>query len=125
MCGGSVEFSNFDGLDDDVVDRLILRSGWHGVEFINYLARGGVEYFTEDGVAVLEPRCCYRGDEELRTVGTRAGVCHGEFIRFVEVEFGVEFVFELVARTADTATQWIASLNHEVSDDAVEDGAVV
>src|SRR5699024_51098 len=76
-------------------------------------------------VAVLQPRSCHRGDEELRAVGARAGVGHGQFIWFVKVEFRVELVFELIAWAADTATQWVTALDHEVWNDAVENGAVV
>ncbi len=54
-----------------------------------------------------------------------AGVRHGQLVGFVEGQFRVDFVVELVARSADAAAQGIAGLDHEVLDDAVEDGAVV
>ena len=38
---------------------------------------------TEDGVFLVEPRCCCCGNEELRTVGPRTGVGHTECVRSV------------------------------------------
>ncbi|MDT4862305.1 hypothetical protein FQZ97_969490 [compost metagenome] len=69
------------------------------------------------------------GDEELRAVGALAhldaGVGHGQLVRLVEGQLGVDFVVELVARSAHAAAQGIAGLDHEILDDAVEDGAGV
>ena len=47
-------------------------------------------------------RCGVRadGDEELRAVGARTGVGHGQQVRLVEDQIGMELVAELVARAA-------------------------
>src|SRR5699024_9506391 len=104
----------FDGLDDYIVDRAILWTGWDIIQFVNNLLGVGVGNFTEDSVAVLQPRGCNRGDKELGPVGTRTSICHGQFIWFVEVQFWVEFIFELVARSTDATAQWVSALDHEV-----------
>src|SRR5690625_386129 len=120
-----LQLGDFDGLDDDVVDRTVLCTGWYGVEFVNDFLGVSIRDFAEDGVAVLQPRGGHRGDEELRTVGAWAGVGHGQFIWLVEVELWVEFVFELVAGAANATAQRVAALDHEVGNDAVENGVVV
>src|SRR5579871_5896782 len=84
------------------------------------------DHFAEDGVFPGEPRCGRDGDEELRSVGVRASVGHGQLaglVKFVRRAFG--FVFELIARAAHACSLRIAALDHEIWNDAVEDGAVV
>ena len=83
------------------------------------------EDFSEHGVVVIEVRCWHFGDEELRTVGIGAGVCHGEDAGHVMSEFSVEFILELVARSADADAERAAALDHEIGDDTVEDDAII
>src|SRR5665213_2071130 len=81
---------------------------------------------AEDGVFAGEPAGVGDRDEELRTVGVGAGVGHGELAGFLEVlGGGLGFVRELVAGAAHAGAFGVAALDHEVGDDAVEDGAVV
>ena len=64
-------------------------------------------------------------DEELRAVGARARIRHRQQVRLVELQFGVELVGELVARTTATGARRVAALDHEAVDDPVEDRAIV
>ena len=82
--------------------------------------------FAEDGVLAGEPAGVGDGDEELAAVGVGAGVGHGELARLLEAVFGAAgFVGELVAGAAHAGAFGVAALDHELGDDAVEDGAVV
>lgn len=65
------------------------------------------------------------GDEELAAVGAGACVGHREDAGFVVFEVRDEFVAEFVAWAARSGAGWVAALNHEVGDDAVEFDVVV
>ena len=65
------------------------------------------------------------GDEELRAVGAGAGVGHGQQVRPVEAQVGMELVVERVAGPAGARAQGVAALEHEVRDDTVERQTVV
>lgn len=41
--------------------------------------------------------CWYQGDEELRTVGVGASICHAERVWTIMAETFVEFIFKLAA----------------------------
>ena len=116
-------------LDYDVFQWLVTAIGCHSVQCVNNLAGISVNNFTEDGVLALQPGGWNGGDEELRTVGAAAHadtrVSHSQLVRLVEVQLWVDLIIELVARATEALTQWVTTLNHEVSDDAVEDGACV
>ena len=60
------------------------------------------------------------GDEELRAVGARAGVGHGQQVGLVEGQLGVRLVLERVAGTAGAGAERAAALDHEAADHAVE-----
>ena len=66
-----------------------------------------------------------QGDEELPAVGIRPSVCHGEDAGLVVPQLWMELVCERISRAADAFPEWIAALNHESVDHAVEDHAVV
>src|SRR4029079_154550 len=79
---------------------------------------------AEDGVLAVEPWARVRGDdEELAPVRIRAGVRHRE--RAAHDRVVVEFVLEAVAGASGAGSGRVATLDHEVGDDAVEDDAVV
>lgn len=80
---------------------------------------------TEHRVAVVEERGWGGGDEKLGAVGSWAGVGHGEYTRCAVTEIGVEFISEFVTRAAAAAFGWIAALQHETFDHAVEGNAIV
>ena len=54
---------------------------------------------TENGMMVGQVTSCVRihSDEELRTVGAGASIRHGQQVRTVKAQLGVELVGELVA----------------------------
>src|ERR1700678_1755859 len=84
------------------------------------------DYFAEDGVLAGEPAGVGYCDEELAAVGVGAGVCHGELSFFLEAVFGaLGLVGELVAGAAHAVAFGVATLDHELRDDAVKDGSVV
>ena len=84
--------------------------------------------FAEHDVLAVEPGGDDGGDEELGAVGVWAGVRHRQEARFSVFELEV-FIGELVAvnRLAAGAVVVgeIATLAHEIADDAVEAGAGV
>jgi hypothetical protein len=66
------------------------------------------------------------GDEELRTIGVRAAVCHRKLARLIElVRRTLGLIFELIARAAKAAAHGIAALDHEIGNHAMENGAVI
>mmetsp|Transcript_29599 Transcript_29599/g.76476 ORF Transcript_29599/g.76476 Transcript_29599/m.76476 type:complete len:228 (-) Transcript_29599:39-722(-) len=84
--------------------------------------------FTEDDMAPIEPLRLNRADEELRAVGTRASIRHGEDPRAGVLELKV-LVGKLLAvdrlAAGTVATREVAALQHELRDDTVEDAALV
>ena len=84
-----------------------------------------LSHFAEDGVFAVEPIGHDVGDEELAAVGAGAGVGHRERSDLVLVRIAFELVFEAIAGAAAAGAGGVAALDHEVGDDAVEDGAVV
>ena len=80
---------------------------------------------TEDGVAVVQVWSWHNGDKELGAVGTWASVCHGQQEWAVELQLWVELVSKAVAWAAHAGAGWVAALDHEAVDHAVENHAVV
>src|SRR5207248_9092322 len=85
---------DLDPLDDHVLYRAVARSGPGARDRIDDLLRVVVDHFTEDGVLSVEPVRLADRDEELRSVGTGAGVGHRQLVRPVNCRSG-----------------WISSLN--------------
>src|SRR2546426_6337404 len=61
----------------------------------------------------------------FRSVGVRACVGHGQVAGAVELVRAAKLVRELVAGPARAVAEGVATLDHEVGDDPVEDGAGV
>lgn len=83
---------------------------------------------AEDGVLAIQPGRRGEGDEELAPVGVGPGIGHAEDARAGVLERRVDLVLELFAKDGAAATAGagrVAALDHEVGDDAVEDGGVV
>src|SRR3954447_7817938 len=116
---------HLDGLDHDVVHRLVVAAGRRLGNGVDDVAAGLVGHLTEDRVLAVEVRGRADGDEELGAVGARASVGHRQQVGAVEGELGVELVAELVAGAAEALTEGVAALDHEAADDPVEDRAVV
>src|SRR5262249_34987454 len=62
---------------------------------------------------------------ELSAVRVRSGVCHRQNARLRVLRLRMKFIGELVAGPAGALPEWIATLNHEPVDHAMEDRAVV
>lgn len=65
---------------------------------------------TKYGVAVVEEGSRSGSDEELGTIGSGAGICHGENTGGAVTEVGMEFIGKLITRTATAALGRIATL---------------
>ena len=61
-------------------------------------------------------------DEELGSIGVWTSICHRQ--RSTRVLTGYGLIVETVAWTTATGSCWIAALNHEAVDHAVEDHVV-
>lgn len=116
---------DLNGLDDYWLDWAVGVVSCCGGNLLHYFLGVFVGDFTEDGVAHIQMRSWCHRDEELRAVGAGASVCHCQQEWAVELQFWVEFVFEAVAWAAHAGAGWVAALDHEPFDDAVEDGAVI
>lgn len=106
------------GIEDfDLLDGIAHANRVHDV-----LAFGGD---TKHRVASIQVRCGHMGDEKLAAIGSRARIRHGEHTGFVVLEAGFYFVLEAVAWAAASCAGGVATLDHELRDDAVEGDAVV
>ena len=82
-------------------------------------------HLAENRMLAVEPWGFDMGDEELRSIGVRAGVGHRENARTIVLQVGMKFVLKLVARTAGAGALRTTGLDHEVFDHAVELQTVV
>src|SRR5690606_9885066 len=62
---------------------------------------------------------------ELRAVGARTGVGHGQQVGLVEAQVRVELVLELVTGATGAVAERVTALDHEAADHPVEDRTVV
>ncbi len=108
---------------DVFVGLVALLVGGDTGHFGNFIAARN--HVAKNRMTVIQPRCRYFRDEELRTVCARAAVGHRQDAGAVVAQVGVEFVREGVAGIALTRTQGVAALAHELRNDAVEDQAIV
>ncbi len=83
------------------------------------------DHLAEDGMFLIQPIGGHMGNKELAAVGTWPGVGHGENAGFVVLQFGYEFIFELIPRPPGAAPIRAAALDHEVVDNAVEGKIIV
>src|SRR5438552_3861575 len=113
-----------DAIDHDIIDRAILRTRWDRGDPLDDVVT--LDNLTEDGVATVQPRRLRDRDEELATVGVRPGIGHGQTTGSVERGSAWRtLIFESVARASRSGSRRVASLDHEVLDHAMEDGAFV
>ena len=105
-------------------ERLVVavaRDAGDGFDHLN----AGVVALAEEGVVLVERVVGLLGDEELAAVGVGTGVGHGQAAGAVEVEVGIELIVEGIAGVARAGAGGVATLDHELGNDAMEDGAVV
>src|SRR3989344_2096801 len=60
------------------------------------------------------------GDKKLTAVGIRSGISHCSNRRFRKCKRAVKFIFKFVTRPTSSVTFRIATLDHKVSDNSVE-----
>ena len=80
---------------------------------------------TEEGVSAIQTRVGDFGDEKLRAIGIGTSVGVGQASGAVEFQGRRSLVLEFKANIAAAAAGGIATLNHEVGNHAVKDGAVI
>ena len=114
-----------DRVNDNIIHRAVTPICGHASDFHHNLLAGRVGDLTKDGVVVVEVRGGGDSDEELGAVRVPASVGHRQQERAVEGELRVELVLELVAGATHAGAGGIATLDHESSDDAVEDDTVI
>lgn len=87
-----------------------------------------LQHLAEDDVLAIQPARDDGGNEELRSVGVAACICHAEKALLGVLELEV-FVIEAVAVDGLAASAItlgeVTTLNHKVLDHAVEAGALV
>src|SRR6266851_5352457 len=111
-------------LHHHILQRLVLPVARGADNLFRYVV--ALHDFTENRVLAGEPLCGRYGDEKLRAIGIGAGVGHGQLAGLVEaVRRALGFVFKLIARASETCACWVATLDHEIGNHAVKDGAVV
>jgi len=108
--------------DDGLVGFVVAVAGDAGDGF-DYL-NAGVVALAEERVVLVERVVGGLSDEELAAIGVGAAVGHGEAAGAVKVEGWIDLIVEGVARVAGTGAGGVATLDHEVGDDAMEDGAI-
>src|SRR5215469_18622437 len=112
-----------DRLQHHVGPRTVARHGLNPADLVDHV--GAADNLAEDRVPAVEPRRGCHRDEELGAIGARSGVRHGQQVRLVEAQIGVDLVGELIARAAGAGAERVAALDHEPGDHPVEDRAVV
>src|SRR5690606_21886908 len=111
-------------LDPNTLHHIALLDRQHHIHPLGHLA--------EDGVDPVEMRLRRVGDEELAAAGVLAGVRHRQRARVVLVRVARSLALDLPAgtaganpRVAGILGERIATLDHEVTDHAMETGAIV
>src|SRR5262249_42693184 len=84
-----------------------------------------LDHLAENTMLVIEPRCGGHRDKELTAVRIGSGVRHRKKARLAVLQRRMKFVRETVTGTAASGAFRIASLDHEIGNYAMEDGAVV
>jgi len=105
----------------DVLNGLVTRSG---LVSLNLFDKGIVmNNSSENSVLVVEMRCGSEANEELRAIGIRASVGHGEHT-LVSVRVPYLLVIELLTvdrnTTSSIAGSGVTTLSHEALNNSVE-----
>ena len=119
-------FSSFDADDLLIFDWFVASAFFHAFERIDDIH--AVDDFTEDGVAHVEPRSRDGSNEELAAVGAWSCICHRQQTRAVKAVRADALVFKVFTpdRLATTASaSWVATLDHKLLDNTVENDAIV
>ena len=115
---------------------MVLRSILTGVEGVPLLAADGLDRrhgvhpgdnLAEHGVAIVEPRCRRKDDEEFAPAGAILLGNHGNEARAIVPDTGVALLCDRVAdpRASAVGGRHAAALGHEAWDDTVEVATIV
>ena len=115
--------TDFQAFDGDWFLGFVLEADFYICDFIHHF--NPFDDFAENGVPTIQMACFFVGDEELASIGRRAGVGHRKDAFSSMFEGGVGFIAELVARATSARTLWATALDHEIFDDAVKCQAIV
>ena len=110
------------------VDGLIVAAGHAICDLVDILH--ALDDLAEGGILAVKVRCVLVHDEKLAAGGVGChGTGHGQnasgVLEVVLHTVHSELTLDAVARAADADTLRVAALDHEASDDAVEDNAVI
>src|SRR5580704_2862500 len=114
---------NLHRIDPHLLDGPVLGAARDLGNLLHHLI--ALDHFAENAVLVVEPGRGGNGDKELAAVGAGAGIGHGEQAVPGMIEVLMKFVGEFVAGAAAAGAFGVAALDHEIRNDAVEDGAIV
>lgn len=110
--------------DDDIGKRSVRAIRRRGFNCLHNRPGRVIDDLPKDRVVTLEPGCRGGGYKELAPVcpltATLARVSHGEHKWFREIELGVYFVVELVARAPHPGPCRVPALNHESGNNSVK-----
>lgn len=84
-----------------------------------------IGHLTEYGMAVVQKRSGYGGDEKLRAIGSWARICHRKDTWGAVTKLRMEFISEFITRAATAGFGWIAALKHETLDHSVKGNIIV
>ena len=110
----------------DFVDWFVIATRLHKTHALNH-PHSALDS-AKDCVFSIQPRCWRKGDEELATVGVRPTVCHTQDPSSRMLQPSVNLVLEFLAvnrASSSAGAGRIASLDHKVGYNAVEDDVVV
>ena len=110
------------------MDGLVVAAGHALCDLVDILH--ALDDLAEGGILAVKVRCILMHDEKLAAGGVgRHGTSHAQDTSgMLEVVFHAvhcKLALDAVARAADADTLRVAALDHEASDDAVEDNAVI
>src|ERR1700674_2188291 len=125
----AVQFALLRAADCNVINLYwligaVIRVASHACDLLHQRHAGFIA-LTEDGVAAVQTCIGNFGDEKLRAIGIGTSIRIGHAPRTIELEVGRGFILESIAGVAGSSAHRVATLDHEVRDHAVEDGAVV
>ena len=113
-----------DLIQNDRLKRLVFSVSLHAGDGGDN-GEAGLVALAEDGVFLIQMGGRHFGDEELRAVGAGPGVGHRHPSRYIEVEVGIKFIGKHVSRVAGSGARWIATLNHELRNNAMKGSSVI
>ena len=110
----------------DRAQRLILRIGASTLNHAHHFHT--LNDLAENDVLSIQMRSGHRRNKELRTIGVSSSIRHGKKTRLVVLVDKVLVVERFAINrltTSSISSSEISSLNHEITDDAVESASLI